>query len=65
MIIKERGGTWKQSASTLLAGLLVERHPLQSPSSDVDWVAAQGFQELMLRLDARPAMHAGHLQEAH
>ena len=65
MIIKERGVTWKQSASTLLAGLLVERHPLQSPSSDVDWVAAQRFQELMLRLDARPAMHAGHLQEAH
>lgn len=65
MIIKERGVTWKQSASTLLAGLLVERHHLQSPSSDVDWDAAQGFQELMLRLDARPAMHAGHLQETH
>jgi len=65
VIIKDRGGTRKQSAPMLFARLLVERHPLQSPSSDVDRLASLRFRELMLRLVARPAMHVGYLREAY
>ncbi len=65
VINKERGGIRKQFVRTLLAGQLAERHHLLSPSSDTDLVATQHFQELMLRLDARPAMHVAFRREAY
>lgn len=65
VIIKKRGGIRKQFVPILLAGQLAERHHLLSPSSDTDWVAAQHFQELMLRMEASLAMHVGYLREAY
>ena len=57
IILKERGGVHKKFVPELLAGHLVEREHLLNPRSDRHgFFAVHHFQELMLKLDARPAM---------
>lgn len=65
VILKERGGVQKRYVPHLLAGQLVERHHLLNPHSDHDLFAVQHFQELMLRLNAHPAMHVAYRREAY
>lgn len=65
IILKERGGVHKKFVPELLAGHLVEREHLLNPRSDHDFFAVHHFQELMLKLDARPAMHVAYRREAY
>lgn len=65
VILKERGGIKKRFVPLLLAGQMAEREHLLSPNSDEDFLATQHFQELMLQLNAQPAMHVGYLREAY